>query len=356
MSGRKLRAVIRVLIVEDSPMMQQLLTHIFGQDPLFQVVGTADDAQSAIEAVMELQPDVVTMDIQIKRSNGLEVTRQLMQSMPLPIVVISTSCQSDDTMMAMEVVQAGALAAVPKPPSLASPDFYKAAAQLRQIVKDMSAVRVVKRRGGPADTFTKLPVLKSKPAGSQYSVLAIGASTGGPPAVLSLLKDLSPKIPVPVLLVQHIYPGFAPGLVEWLSNETGWRVELLKANSKAVPGILYLCENGYQMGIKSDGVITITESKNSDRHHCPSVSHLFASAANSYGARSIGIILSGMGNDGAEELKLMREKGALTIAQDQSTAILFGMPGEAARINAAEYVLSPTATARLLNQIFNTNK
>lgn len=353
--NRKLRSIIRVLIVEDSPLMQQLLTHIFGQDQQFQVIGTADDEQSALEAVAELQPDVVTMDIQIKRSNGLEVTRQLMQSMPVPIVVISTSCQADDTMLAMEIMQAGALAAVPKPPGLSHPEFYKAAASLRQIVKDMSAVRVVKRRGGPATTFTKLPVLKSKPAGSQYNVLSIGASTGGPPAVLALLKDLSPKIPVPVLLVQHIYPGFAPGLVEWLSNETQWRVELLSTNAKARLGTVYLCENGFQMGIKPDGTITVTESNNSDSKHCPSVSHLFASTAAAYGQKSIGIILSGMGNDGAEELKLMRDKGALTIAQDQQSAIIYGMPGEAARLNAAEYVLSPTATARLLNQVFKTN-
>lgn len=349
--SKPLKSLIRVLIVEDSPLMQQLLSHIFSQDATFQVVGTADDAQSALDAVNELHPDVITMDIQIKRSNGLEVTRQIMQSTPVPIVVISTSCQAGDTHMALEILQAGALAAMPKPPSPKHPDFPKASAHLRQIVKDMSAVKVVRRRPG-AQTFTSLPLIPQvKTPDAQYNVLAIGASTGGPPAVLSLLKELSPKIPVPVLLVQHIYPGFAPGLVEWLSAETPWKIKLIDSNVKAQPGSVYLCENGFQMGIKPDGTISVLKESNENRH-CPSVSHLFASTAQSYGAKSIGIILSGMGNDGAEELKIMRDKGAMTIAQDQKSAIVYGMPGEAARINAAEYVLSPTATARLINQVF----
>ncbi len=220
MNTKPSKAPIKVLIVEDSPLMQQMLTYIFNQDPAFQVIGIADDGPTALEKVINLKPDVVTMDIQIKRANGLEVTRQIMESTPVPIVVISTSCQPGDTMIALEIMQAGALAAMPKPPAVNHHEFQKIASNLRQIVKDMSAVRVVKRRPG-ANTFTNLPIIpKVKSPESIYSVLAIGASTGGPPAVLALLKELSPKIPVPVLLVQHIYPGFAPGLVEWLSSET----------------------------------------------------------------------------------------------------------------------------------------
>lgn len=353
------KSKVRVLIVEDSPLMQQMLRHIFSQDPTFEVIGTADDAKSALEAVVNLKPDVVTMDIQIKRSNGLEVTREIMQSTPVPIVVISTSCQAGDTHIALEIVQAGALAAMPKPPAINHPEFAKTAASLRQIVKDMSAVKVVKRRlSSKKETIADIPQISkptSKSAAAQYGVLAIGASTGGPPAVMSLLRELSTKIPIPVLLVQHIYPGFAPGLVEWLIAETSWKVELLSKNAKAQPGRVYLCENGFQMGIRADGTITV-EQQNGDTHHCPSVSHLFSTVAGSFGARSIGIILSGMGSDGAEELKTMREKGALTIAQDKKSAILYGMPGEAAKLNAAEYILSPTATARLINQLFGTHK
>jgi two-component system chemotaxis response regulator CheB len=346
---------IRVLIVEDSPLMQQLLTHIFSQDPAFQVVGTADNAQSALTAVAELHPDVVTMDIQIKRSNGLETTSQIMQTTPVPIVVISTSCQAGDTQMALEIMQAGALAAMPKPPSVNHPEFAKIAAGLRQIVKDMAAVRVVKRRSTPGSTFTSLPPLNQvKQANNQIGILAIGASTGGPPAVCALLRDLSTSLPVPVLLVQHIYPGFAPGLVEWLSKETSWKINLLNSNSKAEAGQVYLCENGFQMGIKADGTITLSEDQKN--HHAPSVAHLFSSVASAYGPRAIGIILSGMGHDGAEELKVMKDKGAITIAQDRKSSLIYGMPGEAARIHAAEHVLSPTATARWLNQIFGLQK
>ena len=350
----RVRPILRVLIVEDSPLMQQLLAHILSQDPQFQIVGRVDDADSAIEAVESLQPDVITMDIQIKRANGLELTRKIMSTIPVPIVVISTSCKADDTQFAMEVMEAGALAAVPKPPSINHPDFAKTAANIRQIVKDMAAVPVVKRRAA-LTTHTKLPVIKAKKSESLYSAVAIGASTGGPPAIQALLKDLSPRLPVPVLLVQHIYPGFAPGLVEWLSMATPWKIKLIDSNTRALPGTVYLCENGYQMAIRSDGVISVSNEK-TEGHHCPSVSHLFASVASTYGAKAIGIILSGMGTDGAHELKLMRDKGALTIAQDQSSSMVYGMPGEAAKLNAAEHVLSPTATARLLNQIFGFSK
>lgn len=353
--NRKLQPVIRVLIVEDSPLMQQLLGHILGQDPSFQIVGTADSADTTLALLEELQPDVVTMDIQIKRANGLDLTRQIMQSTPVPIVVVSASCQSGDTQRALEIIQAGALAALPKPPSVHHPDFARHSATLRQIVKDMSAVKVVKRRAG-AQTFSKIPLLNDKgKAAIQYKVLAIGASTGGPPAVLELLAELSPKIPVPVLLVQHIYPGFAAGLVEWIDKKTDLQVKLLNTTTKALPGTVYLCENGFQMGMSSDGTVTI-ENDSADSRHCPSVSHLFSSLAQSQGAKAIGIILSGMGQDGAEELKQMKDKGALTIAQDQKSSIIYGMPGEAARINAAEYILSPAAAGRLVNQLFGLKK
>ncbi|MBX9568493.1 MAG: response regulator [Candidatus Obscuribacterales bacterium] len=347
------KSKIKVLIVEDSPLIQQLLSYIFAQDAQFQVVGTADDAASTLKSVYTLQPDVVTMDIQLKKSNGLELTRQLMQSTPVPIVVISTSCQSGDTKMALEIVQAGALAAIPKPPAVNHPEFTKIASNLRQTVKDMSAVKVVKRR--QTITFSKLPVLTVEEAiraANRYQVLVLGASTGGPPAVLSFLKELSPSLPVPVLLVQHIYPGFAPGLVEWLSAGAGLKVKLLNSSQKAEPGTVYLCENGYQMAVKADEIISITQDKHADQRHCPSVAHLFHSAAVSYGPKAIGIIFSGMGADGAEELKLMREKGAMTIAQDQKSSIVYGMPGEAAKINAAEHILSPPQAARFINSLF----
>lgn len=348
------KSKIKVLIVEDSPLIQQLLSYIFAQDAQFQIVGTADDAASTLKSVYTLQPDVVTMDIQLKKSNGLELTRQLMQSTPVPIVVISTSCQSGDTQMALEIVQAGALAAIPKPPAVNHPDFAKIASNLRQTVKDMSAVKVVKRR--QTVTFSKLPVLTMEEAvraASQYQVLVIGASTGGPPAVLSFLKELSPDLPVPVILVQHIYPGFAPGLVEWLSAGSSLKVKLLTSSQKAEPGTVYLCENGYQMAVKADTIISVTPDKNADQRHCPSVAHLFQSAAVSYGSKAIGIIFSGMGTDGAEELKLMREKGAMTIAQDQKSSIVYGMPGEAAKLNAAEHILSPPQAAKFINSLFD---
>lgn len=330
--------------------MQQLIAHILSQDPQFQIVGRADDEKSTLEALEDLQPDVVTMDIQIKRANGLELTRKIMQTMPVPIVVISTSCNADDTQVAVEIMEAGALAAVAKPPSMNHPDFSKIANNIRQVVRDMSAVPVVKRRAIKT-THTRLPVVTRDSLANPYSVLAIGASTGGPPAVQALLNELSPRIPIPVLLVQHIYPGFAPGLVEWLSTATPWRVHLVDRNVQARPGAVYLCENGFQMGIRSDGTITVSNGK-PDSHHCPSVSHLFSSIASSFGSRAIGIILSGMGHDGAEELKIMRDNGALTIAQDQTSSMVYGMPGEAAKLHAAEHILSPTATARLLNKLF----
>lgn len=339
---------MRVLIVEDSPLIQQLLVRILSQDPAFEVVGTAADGESALTAVENLKPDVITMDIQIKQSNGLDVTREIMQTNPVPIVVISTSCTAGNTARALEIMEAGALAAMPKPPGVSHPEFARVSASLRQTIKDMAAVKVVRRRNSnkarEAASVSLLTVRKGL-----YKVLAVGASTGGPPAVLDLLTGLSPDLPIPVLLVQHIYPGFADGLADWLSARTSFKVSLLDENTKGLPGHLYMCQNGYQMGIRSDGVITVAAAEG-EMGHCPSVSHLFSSVAESYGACSIGVLLSGMGSDGAEELRVMRQGGALTIAQDETSALVYGMPREAQRIGAADHVAAPKEAAKVINR------
>lgn len=338
---------IRVLIVEDSPLIQQLLIRILTQDEAFEVVGAVADGASALQAVENLRPDVVTMDIQIKQANGLDVTRRIMETSPVPIVVISASCTPGDSQKLMEIMEAGALTALPKPPGTSHPEFSKHSASLRQTMKDMSAVKVVRRRSRLP--VTSEPVALSPVKEGSYKILSIGASAGGPSAVLELLTGLSIPFPLPILLVQHIYPGFACGLVEWLSCKTRFAVKLLEHDTVARPGTVYLCENGYQMGIRADGTISVIKTE-LEYGHCPSVAHLFASLVGSYGPSSIGVLLSGMGNDGVEQLKLMRNAGALTIAQDVETALVRGMPGEAQRIGAAEVSVSPAQAAVLINR------
>ncbi len=342
---------IRVLIVEDSPLIQQLLIRILSQDEAFEVVAAVADGASALQAVENLRPDVVTMDIQIKHANGLDVTRRIMETYPVPIVVISASCTPGDSQKLMEIMEAGALAAIPKPPGTSHPEFSKHSASLRQTMKDMSAVKVVRRRArvNPASVqladSPPLPMVRE----GQYKILSIGASAGGPSAVLELLTALAVPFPLPILLVQHIYPGFASGLVDWLTCKTKFGVKLLETDTPARPGTVYLCENGYQMGIRADGTISVTKT-DVEYGHCPSVAYLFASLVGSFGPSSIGVLLSGMGNDGVDQLKLMRNAGALTIAQDVETALVRGMPGEAQRTGAAELSASPAQAAVLINR------
>lgn len=332
--------MIKVLIVDDSPVVREFLTHLFSSDPEIMVAGTAGSGGEAIEAVRQRRPDVVTMDVQMPEMNGYEATRIIMETNPVPIVIVSGSVDPKEVTTTFRAMEAGALAVVSRPAGMGHPDHEKTVKELLKTVKLMSEVRVVRRWSRPAPA-AKSPLLPEKATGEQapeVSLVAIGASTGGPVAIQQILAALPRDFFPAVLIVQHMARGFIAGFAEWLAQSSAIPVKIAVHGEPLHSGCVYVAPDGFDMGMGTDGRIALRKG-DSNNGHCPSVSHLFRSIASIYGRSAVGVLLTGMGKDGAAELRLMREHGATTIAQDAESSIVYGMPGEAARLGAAEYIL-----------------
>jgi two-component system, chemotaxis family, protein-glutamate methylesterase/glutaminase len=351
---------VRVLIVEDSPVIRDFLAHIFDADSETRVVATACDGREALDAVETFKPDVVTMDINMPRMNGFEATRRIMETHPTPIVIVSGSWDPREVETTMRALEAGALAAIPRPMGIGHPEHAKSARELVQTVKLMAEVRVVRRlprrRGEEAVTSTPLPATPQlKRPETAIQVVAIGASTGGPPVLMTILSRLPKDFPIPILVVQHMSAGFIQGFAEWLGHATGLPVKLAVQEERILPGHVYVAPDGFQMRAAAGGRISLA-ADGPENGVQPSVSCLFRSVAEAYGANAAGVLLTGMGRDGADELLLMKKDGAITVAQDEVTSVVFGMPGEAVKLDAATYVLSPSQIASMLVSLANRNR
>jgi two-component system, chemotaxis family, protein-glutamate methylesterase/glutaminase len=345
--------MIKVLVVEDSPVIREFLVHLLGSDPEIQVVGTAKDGEEAIRAVEQMRPDIVTMDIHMPRMNGLDATRQIMQSHPTPIVIVSGSWDSREVVRTFHAVEAGALAIVRRPAGLGHPDHGESTAELVHTVKLMSEVKVVRRwaRSQPATAVSTVSPAGEMGVGrtsAEIRLVAIGASTGGPLALQAILCGLPKDFSIPIVIVQHMATGFIQGFVEWLAQTSGFSVHVASQGEIMQPGRAYVAPDGSQMKVANGGRIWLTADE-PEGHLRPSVSYLFRSVANVYGKNAIGVLLTGMGKDGAQELKLLKEMGAITFAQDEESSVVHGMPGEAIELGAASYVLSPGRIAEALS-------
>lgn len=342
--------MIKVLIVEDSPVVRDFLIYILSSDPAIQVIGTAGNGEEAIKAVGDTKPDIVTMDINMPKMDGFKATRIIMETTPTPIVIVSASWDPKEVQKTFRAMEAGALAAVRKPVGIAHPDYKDHAKDLIQTVKLMSEIKVIRRQ-------SRLKHVKVIPAGpgvndlipstTDVKVVAIGASTGGPPVIETILSGLPDDLRAPLLIVQHIAPGFVRGFADWLANSCRFPVRIATQHEFPLPGHAYIAPDGVHMGMDTGGRI-VFEGSEPENGLRPSVSYLFRSVAEVFGKSSAGVLLTGMGKDGAHELKMMKEKGAITIAQDKESCVVDGMPGEAVKLNAATYVLSPPKIAELL--------
>ena len=340
--------MIKVLIVEDSPVAQEFLVHVLTSDPAIQVVGVVNDGADVLMAIQEKHPDVVTMDIHMPKVDGYEATRIIMENAPTPTVIVSASTSATEAAATFRALEAGALAVVFRPPGIGHPAHEAAARELIQTVKLMSEIKVVRRFAHP--TKTRTPPALPVPAPTfarDIQVIAIGASTGGPPVLNTILSLLPRDLPVPVLIVQHIAPGFVVGFVEWLAGAAHFPMHIAAHGQPALPGHGYVAPDGYHMGVAPGPRIVLSQQAPENGLR-PAVAYLFRSVAQVMGARAIGVLLTGMGRDGAEELKVMKDRGALTIAQDEASSIVHGMPGVAIQLGAATYVLPPESIAAML--------
>lgn len=343
--------VIRVLVVEDSLSARELLVYLINSDSKLHVVGVAADGEQAVRAAQRLRPDVITMDIHMPKMNGYAATRKIMETSPTRILMVTADLSPNEGPATFQSLEAGALAVIGKPNGFGHPHHQAAAAELLRTVKLMAEVPVVKRwkrRETAAQAVSGPPCKVS--AKADIRLVAVGASTGGPLVLQAILSRLPRDFAIPVLIVQHISEGFTAGFVEWLSRSTDYPVRIPDHGEAVLPGVAYIAPDGGHMMVRADGTIVL--NKGAPEHGLrPSVSCLFRSVAAAYGAYAAGVLLTGMGRDGAYELKLMQQAGAVTIAQDKETAVVYGMPGEAVKLEAATYVLPPEDIAATLSRL-----
>lgn len=338
---------INVLVVDDSPVARQLLVHVLESDHRIRVVGAVSSGEAAMEFVQANPPDVVLMDIHMPGMDGFEATRHIMETRAVPIVICSTT-SAQEVATTFHSMEAGAVACVEKPVGVLSPDHDAQVANLLQTVRLMSEVKVVRR--WPRARYASLVASATREEPQKATgiqLVGIGASTGGPPVLQTILGSLPKDFPAPILVVQHIARGFLPGLAEWLGQTTGRQMHLAGHGVVPMPGHVYLAPDDYHMGVTHSGRIFLTreDPENSLR---PAVAYLFRALAGAFGPNAIGVLLSGMGKDGAAELKLMKDRGAPTIAQDRETSVVHGMPGEAILLGGATYVRAADKIAETL--------
>ncbi len=344
--------MIRVLIVDDSPVVQEFLTYILSSDPKIRIAGTAGSGEEAIQKVAELKPDVITMDINMPGLDGVETARHIMETRATPIVIVSGSEMVNDPSYVFQLMEAGALAVVKRPPDIRHPQHKMMRAELLQTVKLMSEIKVVRViRRNPAREEQQ-PAISIMPEVQKHDIrlIAIGASTGGPATLQKILSGLPKGLKAPVVIVQHITKEFIKGLQEWLSVTSSIPVKVAVNGELLEKGVAYFAPDSFHMGVTRDMKVSLNAGP-PENGLIPAVDYLFRSVAENFGAHSMGILLSGMGKDGAEALKTMKECGSITIAQNQASSIVFGMPGEAIKLGAASYVLTPEEIAVMIGKL-----
>ncbi len=333
--------MIRILVVDDSPLVQAIFTKIFENEPDFELVGVAGDGEEGVAMALDLKPDLITMDIRMPNMNGFEATKIIMEKHPTPIVVVCASVDAPDVAISYKALKAGALTILEKPTAL---DTYEAEETKRQLIttlKLMAEVKVITRRG----TKTRLsglpdrqkePLVSHKPEKNKR-IFAIGTSTGGPGALREIFCRLPVAFDNSILIVQHISKGFLGGLAIWLSNESKIKVKVAEEGEPLRDGVAYLGPSGFHMELDKGRKIKLTK-KPPICGFRPSVTALFNSLAQNYGHDAVGVLLTGMGDDGVKGLKAIKEAGGRTIVQDEESCVVFGMPYEAIKMGVADKV------------------
>jgi two-component system chemotaxis response regulator CheB len=335
--------MIRVLIVDDSPTARALLRSILEQDNAstdaarrFVVVGEAVDGAEGVRLTAELRPDVVTMDILMPGLDGFAATKEIMIATPTPIVVVSsTLVGTEEARSAVLALRAGAVAVLRRPPGPGDPGFEGEALRLVETLRAMADVKVV-RHWRPKAPAGERPRREPLSRGT-LKLVAIAASTGGPAALQRVLSALPATFPVPILIVQHITPGFTAGLCAWLDGVCSLHVKLAEPGETIRPHTVYVAPEERHLGLSAPGVLSLSGADPVEGFR-PSGSFLFESVARVYGGAATAVILTGMGADGVAGLRALKRAGGRVIAQDRETSVVFGMPGAAVEAGLVDVV------------------
>lgn len=315
---------IRVLIVDDSKVMREVITEILDSEPHIEVVGSACDGKEGYDLAISLKPDVITMDLKMPNMSGVEVIDKIMTEQPTPIIVISSSSSK----YISEALDAGAM------------DFVTVDQHIDLLVNDVRDKIKIASRIKPLRRLKLQKYYNQKEIGSNSlnNVIAIGTSTGGPHALNTVLSQLPGNLNAAVFIVQHMSLGFISGLSEWLSNYSGLTIKIAEKNEIIKPAVVYIAPDKVNMIVTQDGRIDLIEADKGKYLFIPSINCMMESVARNYKKKVIGVILTGMGNDGVDGIRAIKEQGGFTIAQDEKSSVVYGMNKEAVVLNLIDQV------------------
>lgn len=332
---------IRVLVVEDSVTVREHICQVLAADPEIELAGVARDGREAIDLCARLRPDVVTLDMMLPVMSGLAATEYIMAHFPIPILIVSSSTNRGELFRTYDALAAGAVDVLEKPTGIEADGAWER--KLVSTVKLISRIRVIRHPRARLGTLGLAGApsqrTESPPHGAGYRVVALGASTGGPGALVEILRALPAGYPQSVLIVLHIGAPFGTAFAEWLDGETVHQVTYAREGESldGPPGRVLMAPPDRHLIVQGGRLLLTADPQ---RHSCrPSVDVLFESLARECGAASVGCLLTGMGRDGAAGLLAIRRAGGLTLAQDEATSVVYGMPREAALLGAAERIL-----------------
>jgi two-component system chemotaxis response regulator CheB len=340
-----------VIVVDDSPVQRRFVRAAVEADPDLMVVGEARDGREAVALVARLRPAAVLMDLDLPVVSGIEAIEAIMAASPTPIVVYSAHVGGSDNSKALEALAAGAVDWLAKPGPEDTGTLEEYADQLRRRLKVAARVRVIthpfgklRSQGIPVGRGLS-PQVGAGQARRGVRLIAIGASTGGPKALNIVLRELPADLEQAVLVVQHMAEGFIPGLVAWLDQLCAMPVVMGCGGQRLVPGTVTIAPSGQNLLVTDDRLRVVTTPPDAGQFHVPGIDQCFASIADSLGPDAIGVLLTGMGRDGALGLKAMRDRGAVTLGQDEASSAVYGMPQVAFALDAVETQLPVDAIA-----------
>jgi len=343
---------IRVMIVEDSPVVRALLEYSIGRDPRLEVCATAGSAEDAMRILEHLSPDIIAMDIRLPGMDGLEATRRIMSTNPIPIVVVAASIESGKwNTTPMEALRAGALTVLEKPTGTTNADYEALAERLCTQLVIMSQVKLVRQHDNRETHAAGGRIHRSACGGpGALKMLGIVCSTGGPAALIQLLGRLGANFPLPVLLVQHMTASFVEGFASWLQSVNPLAVKVVNDACVPVAGAVYVASA--ERHLRLDAGRLWLDPADPISFQRPSGTLMFHSMARDLGPAALGVLLTGMGEDGASGLLDIRRYGGYTIAEDESTAVVYGMPAAAVRMGAVcESLPLPAIAPRILDLV-----